>query len=162
MALQDSLSNKTYKWKRQLFDINIDYLGNEIKAIMFSEEEINHYGDKVLTISEDKLINVIIDYPGEELPITSDGDNSQFHLYDVLPIEVFTKFQDSIKFGTILVHKISITDDNSKLIALRISNQISKADGKNVVWNKWQAAPYNLNLDDFPELENTFQTYLDT
>lgn len=162
MSIQDKISANTYEWKQKIFDTHIEYLGNEVKALNFDITEINHYGDTELTISTDNQITAIIDFPNNEVPITFDTGNQSeehFHLYDVLPIEGYFKFEDNIKVKDIIVLKIQISPSNTQLVSLQVLEPIVRAM-KYVTWQKFRLAPYTFNIDKYPEIQTIFDNYL--
>jgi hypothetical protein len=165
VSLQDILEQRTHEWKQKNFDIHIDMVGNEVNAIALTEQEINHYGDVEITLGTNDIITAYIDFPDNEIPITFETANqteSHFHLYDVLPIEGYFKFVDSVKVGQIIIFKVNLPNSdntNKQLIALQILKPRVRAM-KYVTWRKFTLAPYTLPIEKYPELKTILDDLL--
>ena len=117
------------------------------------------YHDREFTITSSGSVSGIINYPDNEIPIlfnTSDNtDNSlTVHMYDLLPIESWFKFENNLNKGDILLQKIKVnptgdvTDtDSFRILMLEVVDVIGKASLE-VTYLKYHLAPITLSIDN--------------
>lgn len=149
MSLQDKIEQSSLNLRRKLFDNQITMMGKTTKVLRL-KIDVNEYNDanNVKIISQD-LIECIIQYPGE-IPITrgrtdeafDTASNPHLYLFDILPISLYTKWQDNVEKYDILIDKISDERRRSIKFILQVS-EIVATFRSSLLWIKRQCAPYN-------------------
>lgn len=170
MGFQQKLLRSVAKYQRKIQDKIIDHIGTEQKLVRVSLVE-DKYGDEDLTVTTNEIITGSINYPDNEIPLAWEMNNSEasannLHIYDLLPIEGFFKFETELDRGDILLQKVRVgvrgdsTDStNFRLIALQVVDLITKMTVE-VVYKKYQLAPYTLSILEHPELQTIIDEYL--
>ena len=161
MGIQDKLDTGLSALKRKLTDYKIDISGREFQVLHIATTR-DKYEDETVTMISNKTVTAIIKYPSD-IPLyryrsgsstithASDG----VYLYDILPINLFTKWADKVEKFDLLVQKITDDQDIIVPIVLRISEVLGSFNTE-LVWKYAQAAPYNQTLS------STVQTAIDT
>lgn len=170
MGFQTKLAKKTEAYQRKISDTLINHIGNEVELVKIRITE-DKYKDRTYELISDSTITAYINYPNNEIPISFGVDNTNpsqtLHLYDLLPIEMYAKFEDDVLFGDILFQKIKVnpngdpnSSDSYRLLALQVVD-VSVRASVSVVWRKYELAPYTLDIvSDLPELQTIIDNYL--
>lgn len=98
------------------------------------------------------LTSVIIDIPGE-VPITrlrtdvtiAPAQTKNLFFYDILPIQVYTKFEDNIERDDILIQRITM-DNNFYYMVLQITETVGNIVGGQITYKKQNASPFTMAL----------------
>lgn len=147
-SIHDRYEQQTFGLKRKLFDNQIRLMGNELTAIrvVITEDE---YKDEEYEIVSHNTITCIINFPAE-IPLfryrannnNDVSDSNGIYLFDVLPIELYTKWDDNMEKGDILITKM--TDENDEVIKMlfRVSETLGTF-AKYLNWKKSHIAPFN-------------------
>jgi len=162
MGVYDKLSMAFGKQKRKLFDYQISLSGTEAKVVLLKLNN-NKYKDEEVEIVKHFITDMIIDIPGE-IPIDRLRTNvlvprattQSIFFYDVLPIQVFTKFEDNLERGDILIQRITM-DNLEYYMVLEIADTLGDVLGRNIIYKKHNAAPCTQNLP--AEVETILNTY---
>jgi hypothetical protein len=159
MSIQTKLQRKSYLPSRKLFDNHIKVCGDEVRAALV-HFEIDKYDDDTgdYQILKNKIIDCVIDYPTDipilryrygsaqqTVDINESGASSGFFFFDILPIEVFTKWEDHVEKGDIIFHRIQDENNTEFVIALQMTELLGKATSV-LSWKKFFAAPYSGEL----------------
>jgi hypothetical protein len=156
MSIQSKLENSSFNIKRKLFDNSIKLHGIEVKGIRVFED-INKYGDTTnIEITKDDEITGYIDLLSVEIPTNryrldatdSKIDNQSIFLFEILPIDFYTKWSDEIEKGDLLV--LILKDKVADLdipILFRVSESLGRFQ-KNLLFRKYNIAPYNPSVLD--------------
>ena len=156
MSFQGKLAKKTSPFIRKVSDFHIEQLGTEIELTRVTIVE-DKYHDKEFTISSSGKVTGIINYPDSEMPIlfnsTDNTNNSTtIHMYDLLPIEGFFKFENNLNKGDILLQKIKVNptgditvSSNFRIMMLQVVDVIGKASLE-VTYLKYHLAPITLSI----------------
>ncbi len=155
MSIQDKISSKLAPLQRKLFDRQISLMGNNVKVIRLQVVE-DKYMDETISIIDNDIIEIILDIPAE-IPLYRLGRTSSspvitestgLYLYDILPIEGYSKFEDNVEKGDILIKKIYDEKANTDplLLILRISESLGSISNTDLVWKKFHCSPHNLTL----------------
>ncbi len=167
MSIQNKLAKIFSPLQRKLFDYQIDLIGSDVKVIRLKITE-NQYLDEVIEIISDDVIELKLALP-TEIPLyrfrneveDEIDEKTGLFLYDILPIEGFSKFPDNIEKFDIFVKKIK--DENNltdpMLMILRVSNVVGSLNVDELVWKKFYCAPYNLTIST--ELQTIIDSYED-
>lgn len=125
--------------------------GIEIKGIRIYED-INKYGDTTnLDIISNNTFTGVLDYSNIEIPINryrldnTDAtiDNESIYLFDILPLDLFTRWSDELEKGDLLVLLLKDKVANIDIpIVFRISETLGRFQ-TTLLWKKYQVAPYN-------------------
>ncbi len=163
-SYQDKLSRATSKLRRKLFDYKVGVTGTSTQVIRI-KTDINKYTmDRELTLVNHEIIPFSIKLP-DSLPLTrlrrlnSSNDVEEeaivqnVYLYDVLPIEGYSKFSDNVERGDIVIKKIYPDEDddgydNPYLLTLQITETLGNVDQDHIVWKKHYCAPYTTALPE--------------
>lgn len=162
MSIQDKLSLNQSPLKRKLMDYKIRLTGNYSPIIRLQVTE-NKYEDEEITVISHNRIIAIIDYPGE-IPLyrlrgsaqNAIDDNTGVFFYDILPIEIYTQWEDTIEVGDIIVRKIIDENEETLVNVLRISNVLGSFK-RDLIWKKSYAAPHNVTLTT--EIQDIIDSY---
>ena len=171
MSFQSKLAKKVAPYQRKITDFHIEQLGSEVELTRVSIIE-NKYHDKEFSITSSGSVAGIINYPDSELPIlfnSSDNtDNStSIHMYNLLPIEGFFKFENNLNKGDILLQKIKVNptgdvavSSNFRIMMLQVVDVIGKASLE-VTYLKYHLAPITLSIDNgLPALQPIIDSLL--
>ena len=148
-SIQSKIDRKTAALRRKLFDNSISLMGSDVQCTRLKTSK-NMYGDvETLTIITDDTIVAVISIP-TDIPLTrlrgdavdDVNDSSNVFFYDILPIDVYTKWSDNIERDDILIFEIFDEFDAPLQIVLKISEVVTKFK-QSIVWKRSLAAPYN-------------------
>jgi hypothetical protein len=147
----DKISQATSKLKRKMFDYMVSLSGTDAKVILL-KVAMNKYKDQEVTIVDHFVTSMIIDIPGE-IPIDRLRTNvlipqaisKSVFFYDILPIQLFTRFDDNLERGDIIIQKIMM-DNNEYFMVLEIAETLGNLLGRNIIYKKQNAAPCTQNL----------------
>lgn len=162
MSAFDKIAATQSKVKRKLFDYQISLSGTESKVVVLKIEQ-NKYKDTEVSIIKQMLTSVVLDIPGE-VPISKLRKNlsspvastQSVFLYDILPIQIYTKFSDNIEKGDILIQRINMGVDYYYMI-LEVSETLGNLVGREVIYKKQNAAPYTQGLpEEAVEIINSY------
>ena len=125
------------------------------------------YQNRAYTIENYVPFDVIVNYPGNEIPVSLMGTNENatstqtLHLYNILAITAFVKFSDNVKKGNVFLQKIKMGDGSFSVLSLEFIDLVIKANRVGVVYAEWTVAPVTnaalLNLPIFQKLINDFK-----
>ena len=171
MSLQSKMQKATSSYARKVFDTHIHHIGQQSNLVRISIIS-DKYGDSDYTITANEDFTGYLNFPGGELPITSGTDNTDttqnnIHIYNLLPIELYTKHETELKEGDIILHKVrtnvnleTSNSDAFRILSLQVVDQIAKFNGVELMWNKFIVAPYTLNVNDVDGLQDILDTVL--
>lgn len=148
MTLQEKIEKMTSSTRRKLHDNDVRLLGIPLKGIHIHVEQ-NRYGDVTHQLINHKSIEARIVYPGE-IPLSrfrlgsaaEEVDGTGVFFFDILPIELYTKWTDNIEKEDLLYHKI-IDEHNNKIPILLKVSEIVGSIQTTLYWKKSLCAPYN-------------------
>jgi len=159
MGIQDKLANFNYKAVIKLSDLNIHNVGDLTRVIRLKTTQ-DKYGDEEVELISFEEIELYLDIP-EGIPLTRLRDSlvdnvattESIYLYEILPIEAYTKFEDNVEKGDVIIKKITVESDknNFKLMILRISETIGNISHGHLTLKKFNCAPEQMI---FPESIN--------
>lgn len=175
MSYQDKLSQATARLRRTLFDYKVGITGTTTQVVRL-KVVINQYQDKEYTIINHDLVPFVIKLP-ESIPMTrlrsltnpnnttdeQDANTANVFLYDILPIEGFSRFSDDVERGDIIVKKVYADDDNADpyLFILQITETMGNIDQENIVWKKHYCAPTTMTIpEDILTIISEYETEL--
>lgn len=149
-SFQSKLERASINLNRKLFDNQIKIMGKEVKVTRVKLEK-NKYEDidDIQIIKKDEIV-CVINYPIGGVPLNrvrSDGftqevKSTNIYLFDIIPIDIYTKWQDNVERGDIIIDKV--LDENNNVIKFIL--QVSEVLGEfrtSLRWKKSQAAPFN-------------------
>lgn len=124
-------------------------MGIQVNVVHIKVNSDFHKNDDV-TLIDQKVITAVIDTPGE-IPLFRDrsdsmdsvvDSNSGVFLFDIIPTDLYTKWQDNVERNDLLIQFYS--DENGK--RAYITWQVSEVVGEfrsSLIWKKALIAPYN-------------------
>jgi len=168
--IQSRLQYRTAALKIKLYDNAIRKKSLDVRAIRISVDE-NFYADKELSIVDHGIIDAIIKIPGGDLQAFQgqrDSNNTSYNagvsIYSLLPIEMWVASDSQINKDDIILYKIlrnpldDEVDQEAFIQALQVSNVVSRAT-TTILYNVYTVAPYNFNMDEYPELHTIIENY---
>lgn len=160
MTIQDILNKKQDALRRHLFDRNIKVTGHQFEAMHVTIQEVDLYGDALEGSSslEDRVpVELSITYP-PEVPIDRfryvDSANQSERLeiestgtffFDILPIEIYSKFEDNIETGDYIIHTAEDEKGNKIIIILQTTELIGNLR-RSLTWKKHYGSPFKGTL----------------
>lgn len=160
MTIQDVLSAKQDNLRRHLFDRNVKLTGHQYEAIHVTVAEVDMYGDALEGQStlEDRIpIELQITYP-QEIPIDRfkyvdsatkserlNTESTGTFFFEILPIEIFSKFTDKIETGDYIIHSAKDEQGNGIVMVLQTSEMLGTL-GRSLTWKKHYASPFKGQL----------------
>jgi hypothetical protein len=150
MSSFDKIENAAIDVSRKLFDNQIDILGKKTRVARVRLNE-DKYGDEDVEVLSKDEIECIINYPSGGVPLgrkrsengfSSSVESSHVSLWDILPIELYTKWSDNVEKGDILVDFAKDENGNYIKFVLQITETVGEFR-QNLTWKKNQCAPYN-------------------
>ena len=160
MSIQDSISKASERIKRKLFDNHIKVTGRCLLGIRYRVTE-DMYEDEERVLIDRETIEVVIDYP-TEIPIyrfargeyNNDIEQSGAFFFDILPIDLYTKWANKIEVGDFIYHCLRDESGNPVPILLKISEVFGSFE-VGLVWRKAWCSPYNGQIE--PELQDLLE-----
>jgi len=166
MSIQDKISTKLAPLQRKLFDNQINLMGSSTKVIRL-QVITDKYMDETITVINNDVIEIILKIPSE-IPLyrlTRDTtspvitEKTGLYLYDILPIEGYSRFEDNVEKGDIIIKKIY--DENMStdplLLILRVSEPLGGISSNSLVWKKFNCSPHNMTLTS--DIKQIIQAY---
>jgi hypothetical protein len=151
-SIQSSIANATSKVQRRLFDTSVKLKGREVDGIKISVQEDIFQNEETQAVYAYEDVQVVVNYP-DDVPITRfrmDGGTSveetRTFFFDLLPIEIYTKFGDKIDDGDYIFH--TFQDENQNIIPMLL--QVTESFGRfttQLIWRKHYAAAKNGPVD---------------
>jgi hypothetical protein len=145
------------KLKRKIFNYKVETLGQEMEVFKLDSTIRQTRGIEVGSESSffDGTITVRINWPGE-IPIDrvrySGADdrveNTNPFFFEILPTEIFTKFDDHVKTGDLLVFRFYDEGRNHFHVILKIEETVGSFR-QHLVWTKHQCSIFNDQLPQF-------------
>ena len=165
MGIQNKLAEVFAPLQRKLFDYQIDLIGSDVKVIRLKIVE-NDYEDETITVISNDTITLKLDLP-TEIPLywlrgtAQDAldEKTGLYLYDILPIEGYSSFEDNVERFDVFIKKIK--DNNSStdpmLMILRVTEPVGSFNVDELVWKKFYCAPYNMTIST--EIQTIIDAY---
>lgn len=153
MSIQTSIMKASSKVHQKLFDEAIHTTGRTTDCLKISYiEDIFQNREEEAVLNYEDIIATII-YPSE-VPIDRyrlDGtvtiSETRTFFFDVLPIEVYTKFQYQLEKDDYLFHYFVDEHQNKVPMLLQVTETFGRFS-TDLVWRKYYCAPKN---GDIPE-----------
>ena len=146
MSLYNSIASSSLKVKRRLFDNMVERLGRTTKVIRIQYKEDMYKDLTDINALSTNEISVMFRF-SEDMPLdrfrleeTDYVNDTRTFFFDILPIEVFTRIEDSIEKRDLLF--FWFTDENNNKIPMLL--QITETFGRfetGLVYKKLYAAP---------------------
>ncbi|MBD3216568.1 MAG: hypothetical protein GF311_28395 [Candidatus Lokiarchaeota archaeon] len=159
-GIRNKLEKASLKIKRKLFDNQIFVMGNQVQVTHIKIEKDEKYGNWLAppALIKNDVIDCVIDYP-TEIPLyryryddsgikpdnNETGSNTSYYFYDILPIEIYTKWNDNVEKDDVIIHKIEDDDGGFFKIAMQVTDMFGSFHTA-LTWKKSWAAPYIYEL----------------
>ncbi len=169
MSIQDSLSEKQDALRRHLFDKKILLTGRQFKVYKISQGDLDMYGDSLTgeqILGDENILTLTINYP-TEIPLDRYNyagekaggedlvESSSTFFFDILPVEIFSRFEDKLENNDYIIHHLKDEIGNPIIIVLKVIEQLGTL-GASLTWRKHLVAPIN------SELPTVIETLVDT
>ncbi len=153
MSIQSKLEKAGRKGRWKFHDNTIRTLAKPTKSLHVKILEDKYGDDEELEFFYKGEIENIIKYPGE-IPINrfrNTGVDSQVgqtnvFLFDILPIEVYTKWQDNLEVGDFIIDHLIDERENLIKILLKVTEDLGLFGTNYLFGRKCYAAPYSGEL----------------
>jgi len=165
LSIQDKLANNLSSLQRKLFNQQIELVGSELEVIRL-KTTLDKYEDETIEVISSDVIIVQLDIPSE-IPLyrlrgtTQDAidDTTGLYLYEIIPIEGYSRFEDNVEKFDIIIKKIKDENDvtDPMLMILRVSEVFGSINANALVWKKFNCAPYNMIISE--EIQNIIDSY---
>lgn len=160
MSIRDSINKKSDKILRRLSDTRIQSLGREVPVVRVRIER-DMYNDQRYTPVLSDRPHVILHFP-MGIPIdryrqnsaSVEHDESRVFMFDILPVELYTKWEDKVEKGDFLVYSVYDENESEIPILLRVAETLGSFK-YTMVWKQQQCAPYNGEL--MPDVMSAFE-----
>jgi hypothetical protein len=137
-TVQDCIARKLWKFQRKMEDNHIFISGTQCHCAVI-DVEYDKYNNTYQSVRLSNYINVLLDFPMDEIPTSSQNTNSSsdsqsnvLHMYDILPINAYFKNEDVVKYNirrdTVIVFKLRNFDDTFQVIKLQVTDAVSKGN----------------------------------
>jgi hypothetical protein len=164
MSIQDHIAKSLSKLKRKLYDYTIKTIGTESKVILLKIEKDQWGDEETLRIVKNSVCELFLNIP-EDIPISrlrtditqEVAKTTSTFFYDILPIEIYAKFEDNLEKGDILI-KIIRTDSTNFYMVLQVTDLMGNFDNGYMTRRKYYAAPYLMMLPS--EVQTIIDSYL--
>lgn len=180
MTIQDRLERRFAPAVRKLFDRNVRLAGITVYGVRlrFKEDMYSDEYDSSI-VSRDPVV-AIVDYPSEiplhrirdtessdETPaVNESGSSTGVFFYEILPIELYTRWSDNVMRGDILVHEMEDEQGNMLRMRLRVTEDLGHFRSV-LTWKKHYCAPYNgryneeldSELEEFEKTEDMYDLW---
>lgn len=148
-SIQDRLEQSSLKIRQKMFDNQIHLTGQSAKVIRIKPDKNDYGDDKGLKIISKDTIECIIHYPGD-VPLSRNRTDNSFEqvsstgifLMDVLPIDLYTQWQDNVEKFDFIIHTIKDEQGNDIKFLLQVSEVVGSFKSS-LLWKKSLCAPYN-------------------
>ena len=161
-SIQDKLLAATKGITRKLWDNEMSNKGTEINCLRL-RISIDKYDDaETVTILQQNDITMYINFPdvvpltryrpttGSTTPVTK----TNMYFFEVLPIEIYTKWVDNVEIGDFIIFNFNDEKDNKLEMIIQIVDVLG-IPAKYLIWKQSVAAPYT------GELTSTIQDAID-
>lgn len=154
MSAYDKINNFNAKAIRKLSDYHIFTQGRQSECTRISKQTDVWGNEETFTISV-STVRAIFVFPPGELPLIRirAGKGSQaetqatgLYFYDVLPTEVYIRWEDEIEVGDILYFYATDEKENKIPVVFKILNEKGSFSSQ-LIWRKMIAAPIT-NIDE--------------
>jgi len=160
-SIQRKLENAGKNRFKKLADLEIHYQGVDLKTIRL-KVDVDKFGDEEWVILNSEILNVVIDNWGE-IPLNrTRGDSGTstskegLYLWEVLPIEMFSKFEDNVEFGDILIFIVENYDKKIPIL-FKVSEELGTLNTL-LRYRKHYIAMYNGTLPS--EVKTIIDSYI--
>jgi hypothetical protein len=156
VSIQTRLDKHYAKLRRRHFDLKVKTKGREIKVVKLNSTIIQTRGIELGSEEAffDGAITVVLLWPGEipmdRVRYTGPDDrveNTNPFFFDILPIEIWSKFEDHVAKGDLLVLRFFDEGENCFSIVLKVEESFGSFR-EHLVWKKHQCSIFN---DELPE-----------
>lgn len=166
MSYQSKIAQALAKVKRKNFDRMIKLVGRPISVLRF-RITTDMYDDETRTLIDKQRLEVNMVFPSE-IPLyrfdrnnyNKDVDDTGVFMFDILPIEIFTKWGDKVEKGDFIVCKLRDEVGNGIELLLQITETVGQFDTYSLIWKKSLCAPYSGQLE--AEIQTLINTELST
>lgn len=147
LGISEKIQRATFKMQKKIHDNWINIMGNKSTNTFLIDAKKDKYNNKEYVITGYKPISIMVQFPGNEIPLSTMGNgNNQtsdqvLHLYDILPITAFVKFDTEIKTGNLILYKIKLPNDEHQVLVLQFLQPIAQVNRVGVVYMEWIVAP---------------------
>ena len=150
MAIQDKIESRTIKLRRKLADKSIKVMGSNKTCLRLKIVKDEFGGTDSMDIINQDKIDIKIVFPTEvplfrfRNPNVSNQvieSDTGVYLFDILPIEIFTKFEDNVEKGDIVCYDLTDENDNKIYLVLQIGEMLGTFR-QHLSWKKYQAHIY--------------------
>lgn len=165
MSLQNKISRANSLARVKLHDLMVTQVGTETKVVRLRiEESIDGDPEDVIVTKSDEVV-LYLDLP-DDIPISrfrtcltsQSAVTSNVFIYDILPIEVYSRYEDNIEKDDIIIRKLRWKNEQVFYHVLQITETLGNFSSNELTFQKFYSAPYTMPLTD--EIQNLVDGYL--
>lgn len=169
MSLYDSITSSGERVKRRLFDRRIESLGRTVRAVRIQYREDMYQNLSDIDMLSSNEISAIVRF-SDDIPLnryradrTDYTEDTRTFFFDLLPVEVFTKLEDSIELRDLLFFWFLDENGNRIPFLLQVTEVFGRF-GASLTYKKLLCAPlygaltkpiYGLLMDYYMKDDNT-------
>jgi hypothetical protein len=148
MGAYNKINNWIAKSIRKLSDYHIFVGGRHTECTRLSRNTDVWGNDQLETISVSS-VPVIFIFPPGEMPLIriragngtqAEVQSSNLYFYDILPVEIYTRWEDNIENGDVIYFWAGDENGNKMPVVFKILDQ-KGAFSSQLIWRKYLAAP---------------------
>ena len=166
MGLQDKIARANSGARVKLHDLMITQVGTETKVVRLKIEESLEGDPEDVVVTKSDTVILYLDLP-DEIPISRFRSNltsqsavtSNVFFYDILPIEVYSRYSDGIEKDDIIIRKLRWKNNQIFYHVLQITETLGNFSANELSFQKFYSAPYTMPLTD--EIQNIVDGYLE-
>lgn len=147
LSISEKIQRSIFSLQRRLHDNLIEITGTKSTSTFLIKMNQDKYQNKEYIIESYNPISVRIEFPGNEIPVgtmctnKSSDNNNILHLYDILPITCFTKFEDDVTVGNMILYKVKTANNKHQTLVLQFMSPIAQINRVAVVYQEWVVVP---------------------
>jgi hypothetical protein len=147
LGISEKIQRAIYNTQKKLHNNWVTVLGSSSTKTFLIDVERDKYNNKSYVIKSYKPFSIMVQFPGNEIPMSTMGDGSNqtssnvLHLYDILPIVAFVKFDDDVKTGNMFLYKVKLPNGEHQTLVLQFLQPIAQTNRVGVVYLEWVVAP---------------------
>lgn len=166
LGVNEAIQRAISRMQLKLHDFNVQLIGTGGTTTFLIQLIQDKYQNREYNVLDYKPISCMVQFPGNEIPVGTMGTNDSttsnnvLHMYDILPIIAYFKFEDNVKKGNLILYKIKLGDGTFQVLPLELLTPIVNATRTNVVYQEWNIAPMtDYALQNKPEFQSILEQY---
>jgi hypothetical protein len=164
LGISEKIQRATNAMQKRLHDNWINITGSGASTTFLITMKADRYNNKAYVLEDYKPFTVRVEFPGQEIPVATMGNNNNItsnnvlHMYEILPIVAFCRFEDNVNTGDIFLYKVKLGNGEFQTLVFQFLQPTAKANRVSVIYQEWVVAP----VTDYAIINNpAFQSVLE-